>query len=247
MLIPEWTPAMIAIHAWLAVSAIAIGSLIRSGRLRFQYSRFRAAHGLSGRTGMFIIYSVPLVVQALVSSRYLAQGTTIQWILFACITFHFVKRCLEVLLVHTYGGPIDVASTIQIAFNYSAFMGVLAWFHESTVSRIDWLFVCGLVVFVLGQIGNFAHHVLLRRLRRGREGYYVPYGLMFRWVTTPHYLAEIVIWAGFFLMSRHLATLLVFIIFAHYLIDRSNATHRWYLERFEDYPRVRRRIIPFVY
>ena len=60
-------------------------------------------------------------------------------------------------------------------------------------------------------------------------------------------LGEILEWLGFALAGRSLpgAAFAAF-TFAN-LAPRGAAHHQWYLKRFEDYPRGRRAVIPFVW
>src|SRR5688572_29762845 len=99
---------MIALHVVLALYALAVGPLSRSGLLKMRYSKFRTGDGISGRLGMFLLYFLPLVALVPASWSYLPRATLVQWVLFAAIGGHFLKRCLEVLVVHKYSGPIDV-------------------------------------------------------------------------------------------------------------------------------------------
>jgi hypothetical protein len=248
VLFPEWTVGMIALHAVLAINAVGVGPMLRAGPLKLRYSKFRSQTGISGRTGMFILYFVPLVVQAAVSAPYLGSATLIQWLVFGAVSLHFVKRCLEVMFVHSYSGPIDVPTTVMITGLYSSFAATLAWFNARPLANLDAFFLAGVALFVLGELSNLYHHVLLAQLRKGAaSGYFIPTGGLFAQVTTPHYFTEIIAWVGIALMSRHLAAYLVVGIMAHYLADRANTTQQWYREKFPDYPRERKRIFPFVY
>ncbi len=239
---------MIALHAVFALNAVGVGPMMRSGILKLRYSKFRTETGISGRTGMFVLYFVPLVVQAAVAAPYLGSATLIQWLVFGAVTLHFVKRCLEVLFVHSYSGPIDVPTTVLVSTLYSSFAAAIAWFNARPLPGIDALFIVGVVLYGLGELGNLYHHVLLAQLRKGAtSGYFIPQGGLFSQVTTPHYFTEIVAWVGIALMSRHLMAYLVVAIMAHYLADRANATQQWYRQKFPDYPPSRRRIFPFVY
>src|SRR5262249_30176209 len=97
-----------------------------------------------------------------------------------------------------------------------------------------------------------ADHVLrvLRtrdEVKRGERVYRIPLGGLFRWVTNASYLAELVLWAGFALFTWSPGGVYIFAIRAATLVPRAISTHRWYRERFPDYPVERRALIPFVW
>lgn len=106
----------------------------------------------------------------------------------------------------------------------------------------------GLLVFV----GGFALHVVsdaaIRSLRKdGETGYKIPYGGMFRFVSNPNYLGEILEWTGFALMTRSAAAwAFAFFTFCN-IFPRAVANHRWYREHFPDYPSDRKIILPFFF
>ncbi len=120
-----------------------------------------------------------------------------------------------------------------------------AWLHDPR-------FLCGLIVYYACLAGNIHSDSILRNLRTpaevasGKRVYRIPYGGLFRYVTNPSYLTELCGWAGFALCTYSLAGVYIFTISAANLVPRALATHRWYRERFPDYPPERRALIPFI-
>jgi protein-S-isoprenylcysteine O-methyltransferase Ste14 len=109
-------------------------------------------------------------------------------------------------------------------------------------------FWAGLTVFLAG----FATHVwsdtIIRRLRKpGDTGYRVPEGGLFRWVSSPHYLGEIVQWIGWAVMTWSLAGLAFALFTFCNLAPRAVSNHAWYRRRFPDYPRQRRVLVPGIF
>lgn len=118
---------------------------------------------------------------------------------------------------------------------------------------VDPRFVVGILVYYAGLAANLhADHVLrtlrsVDEVRRGERVYRIPYGGLFAYVTNASYLAELVLWAGFALFTWSPAGVYIWAISAANLVPRAIATHRWYRERFSDYPRERRALIPFLF
>jgi very-long-chain enoyl-CoA reductase len=248
VLLPDWTPFQIAVHAVFVIYALAIGPLVDAELLHMRYSKFRTGGGISSRAGMFILYFVPIVVLLVTAflRGILPQASWMQGLLLVAVALHFSKRCLEVLFLHAYSGPIDRLTVALVTANYSLVTALVAVFVVETPAP-GWPLVLGLALFTVGQAGNFHHHRLLKRLRLGREGYSVPEGGLFSRVSSPHYLFELVAWLGFALMGQHLVFWIIFATMTHYLFHRAAHNHAWYLERFPDYPPGRRRILPGIF
>jgi 3-oxo-5-alpha-steroid 4-dehydrogenase 1 len=122
---------------------------------------------------------------------------------------------------------------------------------------LSWLldprFLVGVALYYGGLAANVHADHVLRTLRttdevkRGERVYRIPVGGLHRWVTNASYLAELVLWAGFALFTWSPAGVYILAISAANLVPRAIATHRWYRERFPDYPRERKILIPFVF
>ncbi len=147
--------------------------------------------------------------------------------------------------------PVPVMM-MAILFNiWNGFLNGAWLFFLSPRKDWDWLsswpFMVGLLVFLLGMVLNqHSDHVLLKLRKVGDSGYYIPYGGGYRWVSVPAYLGEIVEWLGFALLTFSPAGLLFACFTAANLIPRAVSTHQWYLQRFKNYPRERRAVIPFI-
>ncbi len=111
-------------------------------------------------------------------------------------------------------------------------------------------FLVGVIVYLCGFILLVSSESIVRNLRDkqnpGATEYKVPYGGGFRFVTSPAYLGELVAWAGFALLTWSLAGVVIFLITAGNLVPRAFATHKWYREKFPDYPAERKALIPGV-
>jgi steroid 5-alpha reductase family enzyme len=108
-------------------------------------------------------------------------------------------------------------------------------------------FMLGVLLFAVG----YAVHVLadreLRRLRRQSGGaYVVPRGPLFRLVSCPNYMGELIEWTGWALATWCLPGLVFALWTAANLVPRALSHHVWYRANFADYPRARRAIVPYL-
>ncbi|MBD3189841.1 MAG: DUF1295 domain-containing protein [Candidatus Heimdallarchaeota archaeon] len=112
---------------------------------------------------------------------------------------------------------------------------------------LDPRFIIGLILFLFGFFLNKQSDFLLRNLRKpGETDYKVPRGGAYRWVSCPNYLGEIIEWIGWAMATWSLAGLVFAVWTIANLVPRAWAHHKWYHEHFEDYPKNRRAIIPFL-
>ncbi|CAL5378333.1 unnamed protein product [Camellia sinensis] len=89
----------------------------------------------------------------------------------------------------------------------------------------------------------------LRKKPEQANEYVIPHGDWFDYVSCPHYLAELVIYAGL-MVANGGADLTVWLIFGFVvanLVLAAAETHKWYLHKFDSYPRSRFAIVPFVF
>jgi 3-oxo-5-alpha-steroid 4-dehydrogenase 1 len=116
-----------------------------------------------------------------------------------------------------------------------------AWLHEPR-------FIAGLVMFLVGFAINRRADRTLRNLRRpGDSGYQVAYRGLYRWISCPNYLGEIIIWVGWAVATWSLPGLVFALWTVANLMPRARAHHAWYRENFPDYPPGRRALVPGIW
>lgn len=222
-------------------------------KFQLSYSKFNSKGDLDSKKGMFLIYFLPLLTYVYFYLKTPNTDALYYKLIFIAVTLHFAKRCLEVLFLHKYSGKISILTTIFITWAYSS---IAYSIHESvnTLTSLDMLesgvngsLYFGFFLFLLGQISNLYHHILLRKLRSGVvKEYKIPEGGLFPYVNCPHYLSEIIAWIGIAIMTKYLIVFGLTFVMASYLVGRSINTTRWYKEKIPNFPSDRKSIIPFV-
>jgi 3-oxo-5-alpha-steroid 4-dehydrogenase 1 len=108
-------------------------------------------------------------------------------------------------------------------------------------------FILGTAIFVSGlAINQHADWVLIHLRKPGETGYKIPYGGLYRFVSCPNFLGEILEWTGWAIATWSMAGLGFALWTAANLIPRALAHHRDYRTRFTNYPPERRAVIPFL-
>jgi hypothetical protein len=164
---------------------------------------------------------------------------------------HYVQRAFVYPLLMRSGSRMPVLVVLlAIAFNT-----LNAWVNARWVSHYgeygpEWLtdarFWVGVVLFAGGYALNVSSDRILRRLRRAGGGYRIPQGGGFRYVSSPNYLGEMVEWTGWAVATWSLAGAAFALYTIANLAPRAVANHRWYRDTFDDYPRERRALLPFL-
>jgi 3-oxo-5-alpha-steroid 4-dehydrogenase 1 len=102
-------------------------------------------------------------------------------------------------------------------------------------------------LFLAGLATNLHADHILRTLRRpGEDGYRIPHGGAFRWVSAANYFDELVEWTGFALAAMTPAAWAFAAFTAANLVPRAITHHKWYRATFPDYPTERRAVVPYL-
>jgi len=126
------------------------------------------------------------------------------------------------------------------------------WVAHLGTYETSWLsdprFLLGVLIFGVGMVINLQSDAILLRLRGpGQTGYKVPTGGLYRWVSCPNYLGEILEWTGWAIATWSLPGLAFAVYTASNLAPRARSHHLWYREQFPEYPPQRRALIPLVF
>jgi len=124
------------------------------------------------------------------------------------------------------------------------------WIADAGRYDASWLsdprFASGVALFAAGYAVNQHADSVLLALRPSTGGYRIPFGGLYRWVSCPNYLGEIVEWSGWALAAWSWPGLAFAAFTFTNLAPRALATHRWYRRTFAEYPPERKALVPFV-
>ena len=135
--------------------------------------------------------------------------------------------------------------SLAIVFNTFNAMGNGAGLQNRP---LDLAFFFGLALFAVGMgINLHADHVLRSLRKPGETGYKIPHGGLYGLISAPNYFGEILEWIGFAVAAQTLAGWAFAAFTIANLAPRALSNHRWYREKFPDYPASRRALIPFLW
>lgn len=145
-------------------------------------------------------------------------------------------------------------TTVALAVVFNLFNGYLNGRYLNSFAPpypTSWLtdprFVAGVALFALGFAINLQADTILINLRQpGETGYKIPRGGLFRLVSCPNYLGEMLEWTGWAIATWSVPGLAFAVWTAANLLPRAWSHHRWYRDKFPEYPTERRAVIPFL-
>jgi steroid 5-alpha reductase family enzyme len=109
----------------------------------------------------------------------------------------------------------------------------------------SWNFYLGLTIFVFSFLANqISDNILIHLRKPGETGYKIPNGFLFKYISCPNHLSELLQWTGFAIMAWNYPATTFLIWTAANLIPRAIAHHKWYNTYFEDYPKNRIALFP---
>jgi protein-S-isoprenylcysteine O-methyltransferase Ste14 len=209
---------------------------------------------IDNRTGWLIMESPSSIV---FFACWLAGGhpTDLSSLVFLSLwELHYVHRAF-VFPFRMKGAPKRMPALIAaLAFLFTSINGYLngRWlFGLGGAGRVglawasDPRFALGVALFLVGfALNQHADWVLLNLRKPGETGYKIPQGGLYRWVSSPNYLGEIVEWSGWALATFSAPGLLFAVWTVANLLPRALSHHRWYQTKFPDYPPERKALLP---
>lgn len=147
--------------------------------------------------------------------------------------------------------PFSIVLTAVVFNSLNAYINA-RWVSELGHYDASWLldarFIVGALLFALGfAINQHADWVLMNLRKPGETGYKIPRGGLYTYITCPNYFGELLEWTGFAIASWSLPGLAFAVYTFANLAPRARDHHRWYKEKFADYPSERRALFPFVW
>jgi steroid 5-alpha reductase family enzyme len=208
---------------------------------------------INNNLGWFIMEAPALFIFAF----FVFAGTGVKQIVVFVFAFlwiaHYINRVIIFpIRIRTAGKKMPVVIMIFALF-FNLMNGLINGYWFGTLTSVypeNWFadprFIFGAMLFIGGFIINQYHDRILINLRKGsKKGYKIPYGGLFKYISCPNFMGEIIEWAGFALMTWCLPSLSFFIWTMVNLIPRSLDHHHWYRKTFAEYPPERKAIFPY--
>ena len=215
----------------------------------------------NSKWGILVNYRLGWFIQEIISplsfSYFFLTGIAnknyVSWILFSIWILHYINRSIIFPLRIPNGSKIPVPIIIS-AISFNIINGFINGFHIGNIAFFDdqyiysIKFIIGLLIFTIGLIINIHSDEVLIKIKKKNIGYQIPKGGLYKYISCPNYLGEILEWIGFAIISWSFPGLLFAVWTMANLIPRAKSQHAWYKEKFKsEYPKEKKAILPFIY
>lgn len=206
---------------------------------------------VSARTG-WIVMEAPACLIMLVMFLLVPGNLVIYLLLFVWQIHYFHRAFVYPFTLNTARPMPWLVVLFAIIFNtINAYLNGWHFVMQAEMYAADWVyqpqFVVGLLCFAGGFFIVKKSDAVLRTLRQpGETEYKIPEGFLYRGLSCPNYFGESIQWLGFALMTQSPAAWLFLVWTLANLLPRAVSHHRWYRQKFPDYPGERKAMIPFL-
>jgi len=245
----------ILLYIWMGVAVLTMPVLFRITPPYGRHTTDGWGPLVNNRLG-WVLMEVPVII---VYSWLFFTGNAVKtlpvYIFYGLFMLHYIQRVFIFPFLLKGRNKKMPLAIILLATGFNLFNGFFNgyWFGYLNDTEYglnwltDWRFILGIVLFFMGMYINISSDQKLINLRKGgKTGYFIPYGGMFRFVSSPNLFGEIIEWLGWAMMSWCLPAFSFALWTFANLVPRAMDHHRWYHRRFEDYPKERKAVIPFL-
>ncbi len=244
----------IALYTWIAFAIMLFPILLKITAPYGRHSKSNWGPMINNRTGWIIMELPALFVFGFLFLTGPDKAGIPIWIFFSCWTVHYFNRVVVFpLRINTRGKKMPLVIMVFALF-FNLFNGFFNGYFFGFLSAsypLLWLsdprFIAGIAIFLTGMYINMYSDQKLINLRKSKtQGYMIPRGGLFEYISCPNHFGEIVEWIGFALMTWCLPALSFAVWTIANLLPRALHHHQWYQNHFENYPENRKAVIPFM-
>lgn len=174
---------------------------------------------------------------------YVYQASTVAYVFLMLWEIHYINRTFIYPFRLNYSKSMSWIVPIS-GFFFNTINGFINGVSLTIVHvyETNWLwdprFIIGVTCFVIGFVINQHSDTILLRLKKTGQ-YQIPYGGLYRWISCPNYLGEILEWLGWAIATWSWAGFAFAIWTMANLIPRAYKHHAWYQKNFPQYPKRR--------
>lgn len=236
---------------WISIAVFIFFLLLKVTAPYGRHASSKWGPQIDNHYGWFIMEFPALIVMLyFLIKNFSLQLYTIEIMIGLFCLHYFNRTFIFPFRLHTRGKKMPILIMASgIFFNLCNTFLLGYYFTNFAVNENNWLidgrFITGIILFFFGIWINWRSDNILIHLRKPNEtGYKIPTGWLFTYISCPNMLGELIEWAGFAVLCWNLPALAFFIWSAANLVPRALAHHKWYKNKFENYPPERKAILP---
>lgn len=249
----SWSTYQTILFGWVALAVIVFFILLKIAAPYGRHSSLKWGPMISNRLGWILMELPVLVVLYLLIIPDIILFSLPYLTMIGLFSLHYINRIFVFpFRIHTKGKKMPVIIMLSaIFFNIMNGFSFGYYFIHFADYTNDWIsdprFIIGAILFFTGLYINWRSDTILINLRKpGETNYKIPNEWLFNKVSCANLFGELLEWFGFAILCWNLPAVTFFIWTAANLIPRALAHHKWYKEKFPEYPLNRKAIIPHV-
>ena len=241
------------LYAWIGLAILIFPIQFRVTAPYGRHYKSGWGSGISNRWGWLTMESVSFVVLSIFFLSSPGVSSKFAWFAYILWSLHYIHRSFIFPFRTKTGGKLIPLSIVFSAIFFNVinagtngyYLGYLENYSDSWFS--DPRFIVGLILFSIGvSVNVWADNYLIRLRSNSSQGYQIPRGGLFEYISCPNHFGEMVEWIGFAVMCWNLPACAFAIWTVANLFPRALSHHRWYNKEFENYPSDRKAVIPFL-
>ena len=240
-------------YIWIGVAVVTFLSLVIF-KVKAPYGRHSNEQWgpmISNKWGWFFMELPALILMPLIALLGNSEKNELSYLIIGLWVLHYANRTLIFpfkLKTKNKKMPLVIVGSAVL---FNGVNGVLngyfiGFMDPELLDLYSFHVYIGIAVFFLGMmINRWSDHKLIS-LREKQQGYQIPKGGLFEYISCPNHFGEILEWCGFAILAWNLPAITFAVWTFCNLSPRSLNHHEWYQETFEDYPEKRKAVLPFL-
>jgi protein-S-isoprenylcysteine O-methyltransferase Ste14 len=206
---------------------------------------------LSNKWGWFLMELPALILMPLIALLGSSEKNEVSYFLIGIWVLHYANRTLIFpFKLKTKNKKMPLLIVLSAVF-FNGVNGFLngyffGYMQPELLDPTSIHVVLGVLVFFTGMAVNRWADRSLIALREKQHGYQVPKGGLFEYISCPNHFGEIMEWFGFAIIAWNLPAFTFAIWTFCNLSPRSLNHHEWYKDKFDDYPKNRKAVVPYI-
>jgi hypothetical protein len=240
------------VWSWIGIAIITFLVLVIF-KIKAPYGRHtsnRWGKMIANHWGWFWMELPALLVFPMLTIFGPAEKSLLSWLLIGLWVIHYFYRTLifpfKVKAINKKMPLVIVLSALFFNMVTGFFIGYyIGFISQPNTSLLSANVFIGFIMFFAGMYINRTSDNILLALKKENKGYQIPKGWLFNYISCPNLLGEIIEWTGFAVIAWNLPAASFAIWTFCNLVPRALNHHKWYHEKFSNYPENRKALFPF--
>lgn len=240
-------------YLWIGVAIVTFLALVLF-KLKAPYGRHSNEQWgpmISNKWGWFFMELPALILMPLIALIGNSEKNELSYLIIGLWVLHYANRTLIFpfkLKTKDKKMPLLIVGSAVLFNGVNGLLNgyFIGFMNPELFDLASPHVIIGAVVFFVGMGINKWSDRKLISLREKQQGYQIPRGGLFEFISCPNHFGEIVEWCGFAIMAWNLPAITFAVWTFCNLSPRSLNHHEWYQEKFEDYPGKRKAVLPYL-